>query len=55
MTTDTPSDEAIAAARDAIDNYNREISTGGEPHYPQWAADVLARIQPATTEGGRTR
>lgn len=41
---DIPSEEAIAAARDALDAFNRETAAGGEPSYPQWAADVLKRV-----------
>jgi hypothetical protein len=28
-------------AQEAIAEYSKEVAGGGEPHYPQWAADIL--------------
>lgn len=29
-------------ARTALNDYDADIQDGGEPHYPQWAKDLLA-------------
>lgn len=34
-----------AQAEQALAEYHAEISAGGEPHYPQWAVDVLAACE----------
>lgn len=34
-------------AQHALAEYHAEISAGGEPHYPQWAADVLKACEEA--------
>lgn len=39
-----PTDEAIAAAREAMAAYNRETAGGGEPHFPHWADDLLRAL-----------
>ncbi len=31
----------IEQAKQAIKEYGDETAGGGEPHYPQWAADIL--------------
>jgi hypothetical protein len=28
-------------AQQAIDDYHKDTIAGGEPHYPQWATDLL--------------
>jgi hypothetical protein len=34
-------------AQHALDEYHTQIKAGGEPHYPQWAADLLKAIEEA--------
>lgn len=37
-----------AAAEAALAEYDHEFRAGGEPHYPQWAADFLRHRIPAS-------
>lgn len=37
-------------AREAMDEYHAEIQAGGEPDYPQWAADILDAPRRAENE-----
>lgn len=41
----TQMDRLRAMARLATDEYDAETMAGGEPTYPQWAADILSACE----------
>jgi hypothetical protein len=45
MTTHPLTPEIIKGAQDMLKEYSRELFAGGEPAYPQEAADIVARAR----------
>jgi hypothetical protein len=45
MTTRPLTPEVVKQAYDALEAYDKETFGGGEPTYPQWAADIVAQAR----------
>lgn len=41
-------DQMRRAALEALEEYNQGILSGGEPDYPQWAANILETTRRAS-------
>lgn len=44
----TPTKEQVEVARAMLDDYNRELFAGGEPPFPQEAAEIVRAAEVAT-------